>query len=211
MRILAIFIIIICGSSLLWASPLPEQGVENYLFNFQLKAAERTADQLQEEGKRQFYLAHVLMYRFFATQDPLFAEKIREDWKDYTQAIETLSDREKGILFSELYGKRAIVEFLSGNYLLASRLARVSYKRVKAHEEAYPGDAQSLKMSGLFNVVLGNVPRRYQWSANAFGDTGELVHPRYEGFARELEAGKPIALPEPAALSVVGQCLWLYR
>lgn len=31
----------------------------------------------------------------------------------------------------------------------------------------------------------------------AFGDAGELVHPRYEGFSRELEAGKPIALPKP--------------
>ncbi|MEL6569608.1 MAG: heme biosynthesis HemY N-terminal domain-containing protein [Pseudomonadota bacterium] len=35
----------------------------------------------------------------------------------------------------------------------------------------------------------------------AFGDTGELVHPRYEDFSRELEAGKPIALPKPDALS----------
>lgn len=33
----------------------------------------------------------------------------------------------------------------------------------------------------------------------AFGDTGELVHPRHEQFARELEAGKPVALPNPAA------------
>ena len=31
----------------------------------------------------------------------------------------------------------------------------------------------------------------------AFGDTGELVHPRHESFARELEAGKPVALPKP--------------
>ncbi|MEM9740585.1 MAG: heme biosynthesis HemY N-terminal domain-containing protein [Pseudomonadota bacterium] len=31
----------------------------------------------------------------------------------------------------------------------------------------------------------------------AFGDTGELVHPRYEDFSRELEAGKPVTLPKP--------------
>lgn len=33
----------------------------------------------------------------------------------------------------------------------------------------------------------------------AFGDAGDLVHPRHEQFARELEAGKPVALPKPAA------------
>lgn len=33
----------------------------------------------------------------------------------------------------------------------------------------------------------------------AFGDAGNLVHPRYEGSERELEAGRPLALPAPAA------------
>lgn len=32
----------------------------------------------------------------------------------------------------------------------------------------------------------------------AFGDTGELVHPRHEAFSRELEAGRTLALPAPA-------------
>jgi len=31
-----------------------------------------------------------------------------------------------------------------------------------------------------------------------FGDVGELVHPRYESFGRELEAGRAIALPAPS-------------
>ena len=32
----------------------------------------------------------------------------------------------------------------------------------------------------------------------AFGDVGELVHPRYETYGRELEAGRVMALPKPA-------------
>ena len=31
----------------------------------------------------------------------------------------------------------------------------------------------------------------------AFGDAGNLIHPRYEASERELEAGRPIALPKP--------------
>ena len=30
-----------------------------------------------------------------------------------------------------------------------------------------------------------------------FGDVGDLVHPRYESFGRELEAGRVMALPSP--------------
>ncbi|MEM6653937.1 MAG: heme biosynthesis HemY N-terminal domain-containing protein [Pseudomonadota bacterium] len=33
----------------------------------------------------------------------------------------------------------------------------------------------------------------------AFGDTGTLVHPRYESFEHELDASRPIALPAPSA------------
>lgn len=32
----------------------------------------------------------------------------------------------------------------------------------------------------------------------AFGDAGTLIHPRYEAYGRELEAGRHIALPAPA-------------
>ncbi|WP_084420907.1 heme biosynthesis protein HemY [Henriciella litoralis] len=35
----------------------------------------------------------------------------------------------------------------------------------------------------------------------AFGDAGNLVHPRYETYGRELEAGRHIALPAPVASS----------
>ena len=36
----------------------------------------------------------------------------------------------------------------------------------------------------------------------AFGDVGNLVHPRYESFGRELEAGRVLALPGPEAEEV---------
>ena len=36
----------------------------------------------------------------------------------------------------------------------------------------------------------------------AFGDTGQLIHPRYEASARELTAGRMIALPGPASARI---------
>lgn len=46
---------------------------------------------------------------------------------------------------------------------------------------------------GAFDFAHGDWARMVY----AFGDTGELVHPRHERFARELEAGKTVALPAP--------------
>jgi HemY protein len=42
-------------------------------------------------------------------------------------------------------------------------------------------------------------PRDWARLVYAFGDVGELVHPRYETYGRELEAGRPLALPNPEA------------
>lgn len=46
---------------------------------------------------------------------------------------------------------------------------------------------------------------RADWSrlVYEFGDTGRLIHPRYEASERELEAGKPLALPGKAGISDV--------
>jgi HemY protein len=40
---------------------------------------------------------------------------------------------------------------------------------------------------------------RAGWSrmVYAFGDVGELIHPRYESYGREMEAGRVLALPQP--------------
>ncbi len=40
-------------------------------------------------------------------------------------------------------------------------------------------------------------PRDWSRMVYAFGDTGQLVHPRYESYGRELEAGRVLALPQP--------------
>jgi len=45
-------------------------------------------------------------------------------------------------------------------------------------------------MRGLFNVVLGNVPRRYQWIANLLGYKGDLQ----KGLRQLEEAGKTTTL-----------------
>ncbi|WOR14580.1 heme biosynthesis HemY N-terminal domain-containing protein [Hyphomonas sp. FCG-A18] len=48
--------------------------------------------------------------------------------------------------------------------------------------------------------------RQADWSrlVYEFGDTGRLIHPRYEASERELEAGRPLALPGKAAAMDTG-------
>lgn len=40
-------------------------------------------------------------------------------------------------------------------------------------------------------------PRDWSRMVYAFGDVGDLVHPRHEAFAKELDASHPLALPAP--------------
>ncbi|MCI4666826.1 MAG: hypothetical protein MRZ79_01600 [Bacteroidia bacterium] len=186
MGVRALVFILIVTSCPQFLRALPDIRVESFLYNFQLDDAKRLAKQMPTEGHKQFYLAHIEMYRFFATQDSRYSTEIKSNWKEYIKAINELPKEEREILMAELYGKRAIVEFLERNYVLATRFARNSFNQVQAYDKAYPNRPESLKMLGLFNVVLGNVPRRYQWLANLLGFTGDLE----KGLDQLEEAGK---------------------
>lgn len=165
---------------------LPKEQIETYLFRFELEGAKKLSLQLTNEGHKQFYVAHSQMYKYFATQDPKLANEIRKNWNTYTAAVSKLPDSEKDIYLSELHGKRAIMEFLERKYVTASRFGRNSFNLVNSYKKKYPNSAESLKMQGLFNVVLGNVPRRYQWIANLLGFKGDLK----KGLRQLENAGK---------------------
>jgi hypothetical protein len=73
----------------------------------------------------------------------------------------------------------------------------VSYSRTSAGERyvvSFVG-----KLAGTDIDPKGNAFdfERGSWSrlVYAFGDVGDLVHPRYESYGRELEAGRVLALP----------------
>ncbi|MDX2245845.1 MAG: tetratricopeptide repeat protein [Bacteroidia bacterium] len=150
--------------------------VEQSLEIFHLDEATALIPQLQKPGYRVFYENTVLVYRYFADQNPAHLQKIRADWKNTLQYLEALpaEDTLKLIMLAEVQCKRAILEFFDQNYLTAVRHARLGRTLIKENQQRFPKNINQKKVLGLFNVVFGAVPTKYQWITNSLGYKGNM-------------------------------------
>ncbi|RMG54682.1 MAG: hypothetical protein D6722_28745 [Bacteroidetes bacterium] len=116
------------------------------------------------------------MYRYFGTQTPDHLRALRGAWDPWLAQVETLSSEDplKGVMLAELHAKRAILEFLDGNYLTSVRYARSSRVLIKRQQKDFPDNTEQYKILGLFNVLLGAVPRTYKWITETLGFAGDL-------------------------------------
>jgi len=102
--------------------------------------------------------------------------RLQQAFDSLVEEIETLPSRDplREVMLGEMHCKRALLEFLQHNYLSAVQHARLGRQHINRNVQRFPANASQLKMLGLFNVVLGAVPRRYQWLINLLGFNGDL-------------------------------------
>ncbi|MEO1414312.1 MAG: tetratricopeptide repeat protein [Bacteroidota bacterium] len=149
--------------------------VEYHLMAYEFDLADDYIRQLSHKGDRQFYQVHIPLYKFLGTLDPVYSDTFRTQWSETLAAVKELSEYKQQLFLAELHGKRAVIEFLEQNYLNAIRHAKNCYGFIQKYQKRYPESVESLKFMGLFNILLGNVPRRYQWLAKLLGYPGDLT------------------------------------
>lgn len=150
--------------------------VEDQLSRFHLTSAEDLIGKMSDRGYQKYYACNLLMYKFFATQDASYLQEVRAVWKASLATVETIPEDDplKYVLLSELYCKRSALEFLDQNYLTAIRLARTGRIMIRRNQNRHPANVEQLKVMGIMNIVLGAVPRKYQWITHSLGFKGDL-------------------------------------
>ena len=118
----------------------------------------------------------------------ILTAELAMETKDWVNAVKTLAELIEAGPTARLclLMERALKGY--GDLKEAGRWARMA---VSASREADWSDIDP--KGGAFDYA------RPDWArlVYKFGDVGELVHPRYETFGRELEAGRAMALPAP--------------
>lgn len=152
----------------------PAPSVEMHLEQFHLDAAQAEARRIADPSIRDFYLVHVRVYKFMSTQDPVHLEGFDDFWDDTVEQLEEKSDTLplRSVMLAELYGKKAMLEFLQENYFASLRMVRQCHKWTKRAAEMFPDNIEQLKFQGLFNVVFASVPKKYQGFAGMLGYSG---------------------------------------
>ena len=150
--------------------------IEDNLSRFQLNRAEKILSQLPSPPRKAYYKTVIQVYRFLSTQDPQYLEVLDEYRDKNFDILSEMSEADtlKEIFQADLYARFAIVDFLNHNYFSALRLARKSGKLIQQHRKKYGDHVEQFKIRGLFNVLFGSVPDKYQWIAQSLGYHGDI-------------------------------------
>ncbi|GAB4407310.1 MAG: hypothetical protein OHK0039_09720 [Bacteroidia bacterium] len=177
---------------------MPYAAIESALARYHLDRAEAQIGALPAGGYRAFYEATAQMYRYFGSQQPADVQRLRASWAGWRSTLDGLpgNDPLRGVMIAELEGKRALIEFLEGNYFTAVRHAYQARQEILAAQQRFPARVEPYKVLGLFNVLLGAVPRRYAWITRNLGFAGNVQ----EGMAQLTQASGGRLLPLEAQL-----------
>ncbi len=150
--------------------------IEHHISYFKFEEAKTLISELAQPAHQQFYLQTIRIYQYLATQDPTIMTELDENWKPTLKLIQNLpkTDKLRHIYISELHGKRAIIEFLAGNYFSTLSHVNSSRSALKKSEAEYPDLPEALKVQGLFHIAFGAVPKKYQWLTRALGFRGSI-------------------------------------
>lgn len=173
-----LLLFLIASSGTLCAtSPLPiHEELENKIARFHFDAAEEIIHSLQNPAYRSYYQTNIFIYKYLSTQDPQYYAQLEEVWDESIEQIENISsvDTLREVLLSDLYGKRAVIAFLKHSYFQAIRYTRLAHKMIESSQEKYGDHTEQMKIRGLFNALLGAIPRKYQWISNTLGYKGDI-------------------------------------
>ncbi|MEM9985084.1 MAG: tetratricopeptide repeat protein [Bacteroidota bacterium] len=172
-----------------------QQQIEKLIASFRLDAAEAKLPELSHSGYQAYYQGNIQVYRHMGRQDVASFRAFQREFSGWLKSVQSLPENnsEKLVMMGELHCKRALLEFLHHNYLTAAHHARTGRQLINENAKRFPNNHTQLKMLGLFNVVLGAVPRRYQWLINILGYSGDL-NTGIDQLKLSAEKGKLLAM-----------------
>lgn len=109
------------------------------------------------------------------TEDIELYNKKKHLEKDRLNALYNLPDSNpyKKFCEAEIKLQWAFVKLKFGDELSAIWNLNQSYKTIQENSESYQDFLPNNKTLGVFNVILGAVPQKYQWMLNLFSMNGE--------------------------------------
>lgn len=150
--------------------------VEQSLSTFHLDEAATRVRGLNQKAYEAFYLLNIDVYKYLSTQHSRYRDQLMARWDEGLDQIELLpeTDSLKEVMVADLYCKRSIIAFLDESYFQAVRYARSGRKMILKSANKWGDFPDQMKLRGLFNVLLGAIPSKYQWITQTLGYEGDV-------------------------------------
>jgi len=138
-----------------------------------LIAAEK---ELHPDNGYTIYLEHYCeSIELIATEDIAVYERLIDSYSDRMNALEKLDDGTpvSRWLQAEMLFQTGLAQLKFGTRINGATKILSSYERIREHRRKYPQFYQNQKLTGVFNIILDNVPSFLQWAADLFGYSGD--------------------------------------
>lgn len=130
------------------------------------------------ENGYSIYLDHYCdCIELIATEDVKVYEKIIDNYEDRMARMDHLDDGSpyNGWLQAEMLFQTGLAQVKFGTRINGVYKMLSSYKRIKTHRQEYPEFWQNQKLTGIFNIILNNIPPFLRWAADIFGISGDSM------------------------------------
>jgi len=124
------------------------------------------------------YLEHYCeSIELIATEDVKIYEKLINKYEARMEQMNRMDDGspQNKWLQAEILFQTGLAQVKFGTRINGVYKMLSSYKRIKAHRQEYPEFWQNQKLTGIFNIILNNIPPFLRWAADIFGFSGDSV------------------------------------
>jgi hypothetical protein len=129
------------------------------------------------------YLQHYSeCIELIATEDVKVYEKLINSYSDRMDQMDRLDDGTpvNSWLQAEMLFQTGLAQVKFGTRINGVTKMLSAYERIKDHRKKYPDFWQNRKLTGVFNIILNNIPPFIRWAADLFGYTGDSVLGLYQ-------------------------------
>ncbi len=136
------------------------------------------ADSSLQEVKQLSLRAYLNLYKLFVSNIVVGNIDFEKYCTIYDDQIDYIKNESKDKPFqlqflSELYLQRGILEYQNENTFSAISYFSKAYSCWKDSEEIIPDSQYNVKLSGIFNLLIGNLPNPYSQMVSWFGYSGD--------------------------------------
>jgi hypothetical protein len=129
------------------------------------------------------YLEHYSeCVELIASEDIKVYEKIIDSYTARMEEMDKLDDGSpvNSWLQAEMLFQTGLAQVKFGTRINGVSKMLSSYERIKDHRRKYPDFWQNRKLTGVFNIILNNIPSFIRWAADLFGYTGDSTLGLYQ-------------------------------
>lgn len=164
------------------AAHVPNATVEKALYEYRLDEAWYALSGEQDAALVEYYKCRITFARLIGSENLMHAVTLKNLCDHAMNVFKALpeTDPMRGVFIAETHLLRGIAAVQRGDMVNGGWEINSACTAIQKNKTAFPDEKANLKLTGLFKVVFGTLPRKWDWVAKFLCTSGEVNAGRQE-------------------------------